>query len=143
MRKQEIATQGRRGGRTARARLEAAVRQHQAALDKHRESIHPEDLAFEPLNFADWIRKCDTYPAAAEIQNLIDFIKSGIESNRRSYDICARSARYVDLRVPYLEYAEQAIERRFPAAGASPDPQPYDRGERAYVAYCMGEGGAA
>jgi len=108
-----IVITGRQCGRTHRARIEAAVRQHQAAIDKHRDTLHPEDLEFEPRNFADWVNACESYPTAEKIEFLIRHLTPAIESARRSSSTDARAARLIDMRTPYLEYAQQALARRF------------------------------
>lgn len=133
----------RRVGRTHHARIAAAKAQHQEAISKHRRLLLDSDIAFEPKNFAEWIRKCDSYRTRVEIENLIQFMKPALEAARLSRDHSPRSALYVAIRTPYLEYAEQALDRRFPEAAPTPatDPQPYERGERGergYVAHVAG-----
>jgi hypothetical protein len=98
--------------RVARDRIADAMRHLQGAIDKHITSLTDAEAEFHQQDFAAWIGYCEA-TTRQKLRDSIAFVRAGIAGANPSYGRDARATRYVDLRNPFLEYAEAAMARRF------------------------------
>jgi len=106
-------TGARQSGRTHRTRFLTAKAAHREALAKHSATLSDAELSAEVVSFAMHIEFCET--ASQEgLEHAVKFIGNGVAAAQIDYDCNPRSTRYVDVRTPYLDYAREALTRRFP-----------------------------
>jgi hypothetical protein len=77
-------------------------------LDKQKCHLHPDDLIFEPKNFANWMQSCDTCTWAS-LDAKLRMLRQSLESAGCTLPMPP----YVFIRNHYLKYAEDAQCRRF------------------------------
>lgn len=66
--------------------------------------MHPDDITFEPRNFAAWMSQCDSCDEPL-LQHMVEMLKRSTGS--------AGPSTYTTLRKHFLKYAEAALCRRF------------------------------
>ena len=112
--RKELRVDPRTFGKTHRARMLAAKTAHHEALAKHNTTLTDGDIAAELVSFMAHLDFCESASHDA-LEHAVLFIGGNIAIAQLDYDTNPRSTRYVDVRKPYLEYAQDALARRFPS----------------------------
>lgn len=76
--------------------------------------LHPEDRTFEPKNFAAWMHTCDTADQQL-VQSMYDLVW---HASRCAQDAGDRQT-YIKLRTHFVNYAREALARRWPSPAPS------------------------
>lgn len=80
---------------------------------KHADMLSTTEIDRLERDLARWMEDCNSSDRAS-LDWTLRFLGSAIATARRGYGISRADTRFVDLRVPFLEYAEAVIARRFP-----------------------------
>ncbi len=101
-------------------RQREAMAKFMATVEACKADMHPDDVTFEPKNFANWMDSCDRSDCAM-VKALRGTVKLALASAMESNP----SSVYVQIRTHFLAYAEAAMSRRFPEPVSRP-PVPGD-----------------
>ena len=92
-----------------------ALRAFKKLVSEVSAQLHPEDVEFEPRNFAAWMERCDGCDRGG-LASMINYVSQALDSARLSAQSGnAHSALYVRMRTPFARYAQSAATRRFGA----------------------------
>lgn len=105
--------ESRRAGRRERARMMATRAKLLQAELKHADTLSTAEIDRLERELARWMEDCNSSDRAS-LDWTLRFLGSAIATARRGYGISRSNTRFVDLRAPFLEYAEAVIARRFP-----------------------------
>lgn len=94
-------------------RQREAMARFMATVEARKDEMHPEDVDFEPRNFADWVKSCDRGDQA-QVKAMHGMVRVSLDRAR----IGAPNGVYVQLRTHFLDYAFAALQRRFPESQA-------------------------
>lgn len=105
--------QSRQIGRSHRARALAARRKLHDAQLKHADTLTASEVDRQDRELSDWINQCEQ-AGEESLRWAARFIGGAVDSASSGYGTSKADTRYVDLRMPFLEYAREALGRRFP-----------------------------
>lgn len=79
-----------------------------AAIDKHRDTLHPEDAQMAPLELRSWMKACDARWDQSTLDHGLSFSLSSVRRGSTP-----REQRMRDMRLPHAIYAAEALKHRF------------------------------
>ncbi len=82
-----------------------------AAIDKHRTTLHPEDAQMAPMELRSWMKACDERWDREMLESSAGFAWHTVRTCRRPAS--PRDARLFDMRMPHALYALAALKHRF------------------------------
>lgn len=90
------------------------LRQHllqklEAAIERHRETLHPEDAQMASLELRSWMKACDRI----DQEDLNFYVSRAWTVVRAARGDDARSTRLYAMRAPHATYALAALKSRF------------------------------
>lgn len=92
-------------------------------VQRHKDKLHPDDLNFEPRNFANWMLACDTCDDAGLLIYCrtmeLTLVRAASGAYVKPGDV------YTEMRTPYRDYALAAMKRRFPDHPYNDDRMPF------------------
>lgn len=89
-----------------------------ATVEARKDEMHPEDVAFEPRNFADWVKSCDRGDQA-QVKAMYGMVRLSCDRAR----IGEPKGVYVQIRTHFQDYAFAALQRRFPESQGVQPPE--------------------
>ena len=98
-------------------RQREAMARFMETVEACKADMHPEDVVFEPKNFANWMESCDGSDHSL-VTTLLATVHRGLACAVASNP----TSEYVRLRTHFLLYAEAAMLRRFISPARRPPP---------------------
>lgn len=95
-------------------RQREAMARFMATVEAIKSEMHPDDVVFEPKNFADWVRSCDN-SGCAQVEAMLATVRTSLARARAA----APYGVYVQIRYHFQDYAFLALQRRFPDSSAA------------------------